>query len=105
MKRIFALVLAGMLVLCGCGGKTQPEQSGAPEGKTLTGTLEEKKDFMFIVTDDAGNSYAFDLDGTTPEGLDSCSAGDQVTVTYTGELSVVDSFQGTVICVKPAEGA
>lgn len=59
---------------------------------------------MFIVTDDAGNSYTFDLDGTTPEGLDSCSAGDQVTVTYTGELSVVDSFQGTVICVKPAEG-
>lgn len=108
MKRILAWMLALTLLLCGCGGKGQPVQTDSQSGqgeKTLTGTLEEIKDFMFIVEDESGDSYVFDLENGTPEGLQECSVGDKVTVTYTGELSVVDSFTGKVLSVKIAEGA
>lgn len=68
------------------------------EEKTLVGTMEEIKDFMFIVTDEAGTSYEFSFD-TKPDGLDDVKAGDKVQVTYTGEISEVDPFEGTIISV------
>ena len=102
MKRIFACLLAAVLLLAcaGCGGK----KSGVSgEEKTLTGTLDEVKDFMFVVTDDNGDSYALAFEGGAPEGLAEQEPGSRVTVTYTGELSVVDSFTGQVLSVKAAE--
>ena len=59
------------------------------EEKTLNGTVDEIKDFMFIVTDDA-----------KPQGLENVSVGDKVKVTYTGELSEVDAFSGTIVSVE-----
>ena len=101
MKRIFACLLAAVLLLAcaGCGGK----KTETAEEKTLTGTLDEVKDFMFVVTDDKGDSYALTFDGDAPEGLKDQTVGSRVTVTYTGELSVVDSFTGTVLSVEAAE--
>ena len=61
---------------------------------TLTGTLDEKKNGMFVVTD-----------ADTPKGLDDVAEGDSVTVTYTGTVSEVDSFDGTVVSVEKAEAA
>ena len=75
------------------GNQTDGEQ------KTLVGTVEEIKDFMFIVTDETGAAYEMSFD-TKPEGLDSIAAGDKVKVTYTGELSEVDPFTGTIISVE-----
>ena len=101
MKRIFACLLAALLLTCaGCGGK---ETGKAEEEKTLTGTLDEVKDFMFVVTDDQGDSYALTFEGGAPEGLEDREVGDRVTVTYTGELSVVDPFTGTVLSVEGAD--
>lgn len=102
MKRIFACLLAAVLLLAcaGCGGKKSGESG---EEKTLTGTLDEVKDFMFVVTDDNGDSYALAFEGGAPEGLAEQEPGSRVTVTYTGELSVVDSFTGQVLSVKAAE--
>ena len=102
MKRIFACLLAAVLLLAcaGCGGKKSGESG---EEKTLTGTLDEVKDFMFVVTDDNGDSYALAVEGGAPEGLAEQEPGSRVTVTYTGELSVVDSFTGQVLSVKAAE--
>ena len=93
MKRIFVCLLAAVLLLAcaGCGAKT------------LTGTLDEVKDFMFVVTDDNGDSYALTFEGNAPEGLSEREVGDRVTVTYTGELSVVDAFTGQVLSVEAAE--
>lgn len=51
------------------------KQRKAGHKKQLTGTIEEVKDFMFIVTDQDGASYEFDFD-EVPEGLDGVSAGD-----------------------------
>ena len=61
---------------------------------TLTGSLDEKKNGMFVVTDAEGAAYEFTYDPC-----------DSVTVTYTGTVSEVDSFDGTVVSVKKAEAA
>ena len=102
MKRIFVCLLAAVLLLAcaGCGAKKSEE---SVEEKTLTGTLDEVKDFMFVVTDDNGDSYALTFEGNAPEGLSEREVGDRVTVTYTGELSVVDSFTGKVLSGEAAE--
>ena len=100
MKRIFACMLAAVLLLAcaGCGGK----KTETAEEKTLTGTLDEVKDFMFVVTDKDGVSYALNFE-KKPEGLADVSVGDSVTVTYTGELSEIDPFTGTILRVEPAK--
>lgn len=73
----------------------------AAGGKPLTGKLDEKKDFMFVVTDDQGASYQFSIDSSAkPEGYDDVAVGDSVTVTYTGALSEVDPFEGTIASVE-----
>lgn len=128
-KRNYTLLTAGLLVLAiaaGCGSnpgnadttkpQTQETQTATEntetqtaadtadsetEEKTMTGTIEEIKDFMFIVTDKDSNAYEFDFDADAkPDGLDQVEEGDQVQVTYTGEVSEVDPFTGTVISVE-----
>lgn len=105
MKRMIAMTLCVMLLLCGCGGNGGKETTQAPQqGNILTGVLDEVKDFMFIVTEDGGESYIFDIVDEAPEGLNQCAVGTKVVVTYTGELSVEDRFVGEVLSVMPAEG-
>lgn len=102
MKRVITCLLAAVLLLTciGCGAKKADEST---DEQTLTGTLDEVKDFMFVVTDDDGNSYALGFDGSMPEGLEEQEIGSRVTVTYTGDLSVVDPFTGQILSVKAAE--
>ena len=61
------------------------------EEKTLNGTVDEIKDFMFIVTDDSGASYELSFDAK-PQGLENVSVGDKVKVKVTavkdGKLSL-----------------
>lgn len=101
MKRMLACMMAAMLLLAcaGCGEKKSGE---AAEEKTLTGTLDEVKDFMFVVSDQNGTSYALNFE-KEPEGLSDVAVGDVVTVTYTGELSEIDPFTGVVLQVELAE--
>ena len=76
-------------------------RDGIYTGMLLTGKLDEKKDFMFVVTDDQGASYQFSIDSSAkPEGYDDVAVGDSVTVTYTGALSEVDPFEGTIASVE-----
>ena len=98
-KKLFVLltVVCILALATACGSQTSGTdtdsnagtQSGAQqEESTLTGKLDEKKDFMFVVTDDQG------------EGYDDVAVGDSVTVTYTGALSEVDPFEGTIASVE-----
>ncbi len=109
MKRLGLVALVLALTVClaaGCGkGKEASTGDGdAAEASTLTGKLDEVKDFMFTVTDDAGEAYAFSLeDGDKPQGMDDVAVGDTVTVTYTGTLSVVDGLDGTIVSVEKSE--
>ena len=79
---------------------TDAEESEETEKESVTGTIEEIKDFMFTIESDKG-TYAMTFD-TAPEGLSDVKEGDEVTVTYTGELSEVDAFTGTIISVEKA---
>ena len=104
MRRFGALALAVLLVmtlLAGCGGKNGSRTEKAEH--VLSGTVEEKKDFMLVVADDNGDEYALTIDGDKPEGWDDAAVGDRVDVTYTGELSVVDPFTGEVLYVTKTD--
>ena len=83
--------------------ETTQAESQDKEAKTevITGKIEEIKDFMFTIESDQG-TYAMTFD-IAPEGLSDVKEGDQVTVTYTGELSEVDAFTGTIISVEKAD--
>ena len=112
MKKTFLLLactalLAASLTACGSKpaentdtGAASSADSASAESK-LSGTLDEKKDFMFVVTDEKGAAYEFTFDASAkPEGLDDVSEGDSVTVTYKGTVSEADPFDGTVISVE-----
>lgn len=75
---------------------------GSQEEKELTGTIDDIKDFMFVVTDDKDTPYSFTFD-EKPDGLESVASGDKVTVKYTGTISEVDPFEGKIISVEKAE--
>lgn len=95
-----ASVDAGAQTVTDAEAQVQAENSG--EVNTLTGTLEEKKDMLFIIADANGEAYSISFD-TAPEGYDQLKAGDAVVMEYTGELSVVDAFTGELISLKLAE--
>lgn len=101
-------LLAASLTACGEGpaenkdtGSSASSSDSASAESKLSGTLDEKKDFMFVVTDEHGAAYEFTFDASAkPEGLDDVAEGDSVTVTYKGTVSEADPFDGTVISVK-----
>ena len=77
---------------------TNPEKI-EQEVSEVKGTIDEVKDFMFIVTDDDKVSYAFTFE-EKPEGLKEVSVGDKVIVKYTGSISMVDPFMGEILSVE-----
>ncbi len=82
---------------------TAAEKADEEAESTMTGTISEIKDFMFTLTSD-GDDYAFTFESDKkPEGLADVKDGDIVTVTYTGTVSTVDAFTGTVVSVKAAK--
>ena len=117
-KKIIAIGIGMMLcagLFTGCGktevkqdtvaasSSEEGKQEGTAEEKELTGTIDEIKDFMFVVTGEDGTCYEFTFDEEKPEGLDSVNVGDKVTVTYTGTVSEVDPFEGEVLSVEAAK--
>ena len=83
--------------------KETTEKADEEKESTMTGTISDIKDFMFTITSD-GKDYAFTFDNDKkPEGLAEVKDGDKVTVTYTGTVSAVDAFSGTVESVKAAK--
>ncbi len=69
------------------------------DSSIITGTVDELKDFMIVITDNTGASYALDFE-KKPEGIDKVKIGDTVSIEYTGVLSEVDSFSGTILSIK-----
>lgn len=100
-KGLFCLAAALVLMISASCGAKQADAAG--DQQTLTGTLDEVKSFMFVVTDDQNTAYSFSIEeGQTPPGLSDVSEGDRVTVTYTGTLSQLDGLDGTVVGVEAA---
>lgn len=80
----------------------QSQAGTTGETKTVSGKLEDKKDMLFILTSDSGESYAIGFE-TAPQGYDQLKVGDTVVMEYTGELSEVDAFTGEIISLKLAQ--
>ncbi len=111
MKKKLITIVMGMVFwtgLFGGCGQTEVKQDNAitnnseeetAEEKELTGTIDEIKDFMFVVTDENDIPYSFTFE-EKPEGLENVSNGDTVTVKYTGTISEVDPFEGEVLSVE-----
>ena len=123
-RNLIAVLMMTAALAAGCGAKadtttaapTQAETTQAEttqsetiqsesqkteeKAESVTGKIEEIKDFMFTIESDKG-IYAMTFD-TAPEGLSDGKDGDEVPVTYTGELSEVDAFTGTIISVEKA---
>lgn len=68
----------------------------AGEVSEIAGTIEEIKDFMLVITDEANESYALTFE-EQPAGLEGVAVGDVVIIRYIGELSQVDSFTGKIL--------
>ena len=95
-KKLMTIVISTMLCVALFAGCGQAEE------KELTGTIDEIKDFMFVITDENDTPYSFTFE-EKPEGLENVSEGDTVTVKYTGTISEVDPFEGEVISVEKTE--
>jgi len=114
MKKKLITIVMGMVfwagLFGGCGQTevkqdnaiTNGSEEGTAEEKELTGTIDEIKDFMFVVTDENDTPYSFTFE-EKPEGLENVSNGDTVTVKYTGTISEVDPFEGEVLSVEKAK--
>lgn len=118
MKKKLIAIVMGMVfwagLFGGCGqtevkqdntitnSSEEGKEEGTAEEKELTGTIDEIKDFMFVVTDENDTPYSFTFE-EKPEGLENVSNGDTVTVKYTGTISEVDPFEGEVLSVEKAK--
>ena len=115
MKKKLITIIIGM-VFCigwigGCASKEtnhdniatsvteESKQEGVKKEKELTGTIDEIKDFQFVIIDDENTPYSFTFE-EKPDGLESVSNGDTVIVKYIGTISEVDPFEGEVISVE-----
>ena len=90
-KKILTMVIVlcvAMSMLAGCSSKSRQSSADASE---FTGTVDEIKDFMLVVTDADDTSYAFTFE-SKPDGLEDVAVGDTVTVTYTGTVSEAVSY-------------
>ena len=107
MKKLIALLLTLTTIFSftACGSnKDNGNSSANPVTGTYTGVLEEKSDFMLVVSAEEGEDpYIFNLD----EGV-TCDAevGDTITIDYTGDITKYDTFSDEVLVatlVTPAE--
>ena len=94
---IGAMLCAGLFTGCGQSDTKQDKAAGtenakqaetrdegendSQDEKELTGTIDDIKDFMFVVTDDKDTPYSFTFD-EKPDGLEGVASGDKVTVKY-----------------------
>ena len=123
-KKLITIVIGAMLcagLFAGCGQSDTKQDKAAAgtenakqadtkdegekdsqEEKELTGTIDDIKDFMFVVTDDKDTPYSFTCD-EKPDGLEGVASGDKVTVKYSGTISEVDPVEGKIISVVKAE--
>lgn len=110
MKKAMTLVLSVLLLAgiaaCGAAG-AQPSDTPAPTGtaqaQNFTGKVQENKLFMITLEDDAGNAYVFGTEAIGEAAMNGFKAGDQVTVTYTGDLSEVGGLLEATSIEKAAD--
>ena len=109
MRRWICALLAAtlLLTLAACGssgsGTASSGQDGASDGAeaaaTVSGVVNRLGDFLVLLTED-GEYQTFDFGEEVDTGA--LEEGDQVTVTYTGELGSEDSTP-VAVAIEKAE--
>ena len=82
-------------------GSTVTESSMSDDDndvQSISGTISDIRDMQFVLEVD-DKAYLFSYD-SKPEDLDNIKDGDKVKVNYTGELSDVDAFTGSIISIE-----
>lgn len=92
------------------GQKDQNSETSSPEGSdtqeegVITGTLQENKGFMFLLTGSEDNeTYVFPLAEDQSELLNDFKEGDSMKVTYKNGLPTPDNVDTVVVKVEKAE--
>ena len=89
MMVVTMAMAAAMMTGCGAKGDTASQttqESQTADASTMSGTLDEVKDFMFVVTDAQGASYAFISDAKP------CSSAISLSLLNHAELSSLWSY-------------
>lgn len=94
VKKLTAMLLTAVMmmgVLSGCGSR---------KGKTVSGTVDEIKQFMFVIETEEGAFYSFPLKDDDEIDFSGISVGDEIVVEYEGTISEIDAFTGELISVE-----
>lgn len=101
MKKALSFVLMisllGSMTACGSGKTNTNENSDG--NSTVSGEIDEIKDYMFVLEVGDDQSFAFPIENGYLE-MRGIREDDWVTITYSGELSEVRAFDGELISVE-----
>ena len=101
-KLLLSIVLVGVLggmTACGNRNSTGDINENPDGNSTISGEVDEIKDYMFVLETGSDRSYAFPVENGYLE-LRGIREDDWVTITYSGELSEVRAFDGELISVE-----
>ena len=100
-RNLIAVLMMTAALAAGCGAKADTTTAAPTQAETTKAETTQAETTQSETTQSESQKTAMTFD-TAPEGLSDVKEGDQVTVTYTGELSEVDAFTGTIISVEKA---
>lgn len=101
-KLLLSIVLVGVLggmTACGNRNSTGDINENPDGNSTISGEIDEIKNYMFVLETGDDHSYAFPIENGYLE-LRGIREDDWVTITYSGELSEVRAFDGELISVE-----
>ena len=101
-KLLLSIVLVGVLggmTACGNRNSTGDINENPDGNSTISGEIDEIKNYMFVLETGSDRSYAFPIENGYLE-LRGIREDDWVTITYSGELSEVRAFDGELISVE-----
>ena len=101
-KLLLSIVLVGVLggmTACGNRNSTGDINENPDGNSTISGEVDEIRDYMFVLETGSDRSYAFPVENGYLE-LRGIIEDDWVTITYSGELSEVRAFDGELISVE-----
>ena len=101
-KMMLSVMLIGLLAgvtACGFGNSNINLNENSDGNSTISGEVDEIRDYMFVLETGSDRSYAFPVENGYLE-LRGIREDDWVTITYSGELSEVRAFDGELISVE-----
>ena len=101
---LLGMVLAlGLAVGCGSKESAGSVTEASVESKTVVGVVDEITDYYFCIQVEDGTYYQFPIIEENESDISNVVVGDTIEITYEGELSDVDMFDGVLTEIKVVE--